>query len=242
MTENRGQTSLESLVSIVFAMFILVMVALLAAQKNNEGTDLKIKTDSKRIATSLADNINMIAEQGSGFYKYFSIPEKVYGDNDYNISINSSLLEIDSENYAMVKQLLTANVTRYCLDKGPDKKNKVYNDQEKIYIICNRPELMIMNGTLWPHQAANGTKTNISISIMNFGPVDSETFKVYFNNNNTYSLNTSLKSEEKKEVNVTMDMPPARGPFQVNVTLDPDKKINESIESNNFYNTTINVV
>ena len=240
MTGRRGQASIESLIAIVFALFVLVMVALLATQKNNEGTDLKVKTDAKRVATSVADNINMIAEQGSGFYRYFSIPEKLYGDNEYSISINGSLVEIDSGNYTMLKQMITSNVTVACLDKGLEKKNKVYSDQENITIICNLPELMITNNSFRTSDARANATLTVSVDIISFGPVDAGPFTVRFNDTIDVSI-PLLRSEEKREVFVNMTAPPTRGPYPVAVRVDFENNVTESIESNNFYNGTINV-
>ncbi|MBN2250889.1 MAG: hypothetical protein JW724_02290 [Candidatus Altiarchaeota archaeon] len=241
MAQRSGQASIESLTAIVFILFVLTLVALQAVEFNRQASDLKIKTDTRRVCNSIADNINNIAEQGSGFYRYFSIPETLYGERDYNISIYGNSIEIISDNVNRIRELVTSNVTIICLDKGLNKKNKAYNEDEKIYIICHKPELMILNNSFRPVKTnANGTM-NISVEVINFGPADAGGFMVLFNNTASVAVGP-LKSEEKTEVRVTLNTPAAAGTCPMEIRVDSDNAVNESIESNNFHNATINVV
>jgi hypothetical protein len=258
MTCRRGQASIESLLAIVFALFILVTAALLASEKNSEGNSLKLRTDAKRVCTSMADNINTIAEEGSGFYKYFSIPATLYGENDYNVTPYGNLIEITSGDYSYLRDMITSNVTIYCLNKSLNLRNKVYSDQENIYIICNKPELMIINSSFRannsypPIRIPANSMMNLTIGIMNFGPVNAGPFNISFNLtspsfNDTKSYRIplpGLASESKTEASViTNNRTASPGNYYINVTITVDSlnEIKESTKSNNVYKGTIYV-
>lgn len=240
MSYVKGQMSMETLIGIVFVLFILVLAAAYASQKTGEGDDIKLKADCTRIAQSFADNINNIAEQGHGFYKYFSLPEKAYGGNDYNISLYSTWVEINSNNYSYVTQTVTSNITIFCLDYGYTKRNKVFNENENIYIICDKPELRIVNNSLNPKRGYRNTEINISIEVMNFGPKESNAFSVSFNGTQIKNI-SSLAPEEKIVINYAYPAPPTPGYYTLNFTVDSGNTVNESIESNNHYNETIRI-
>jgi uncharacterized protein (UPF0333 family) len=241
MTGGRGQTSLEFLIGVTFVLFILVLSAVFASQKSAESDDLKIKIDGKRVCTSFADNINNIAEQGNGFYKYFSLPQKIYGDNNYNITVYGNWVEITTGNYTWSKQTISSNITVKCLDKGLTRKNKIYNELERIYIICDKPELRVVNDSLRPISVHRNQSVNISFQVMNFGPVDAGRFNVSFNETLNQTI-TKLGSEEKAYLIYNITTPLNPGFYIINITLDPQNQINESIEENNVYNATLRVI
>jgi hypothetical protein len=241
MTGGRGQTSMEFLIGVTFILFILVLSALFAGQKTAESDDLKIKTDGQRICTSFADNMNNIAEQGNGFYKYFSIPSKIYSDNDYNITVYGNWIEINSGNYVWSRQTVSSNISVVCLDKGYVRKNKVYNEAEKIYVICDKPELRVVNDSIRPIEVQRNRSVNISFQVMNFGPLDAGEFNVSFNETLNQSI-TKLDSEEKTYLIYSIVTPQGPGFYIINITIDPENQINESIETNNVYNCTLRVV
>jgi hypothetical protein len=241
MTGARGQTSLEFLIGITFILFILVLSAVFASQKTAEGDDLKIKIDGKRVCTSFADNVNNIAEQGNGFYKYFSFPARIYGDNDYNITVYGNWVEVTSGNYTWSRQTVSSNISVICLDKGLTRKNKIFNQLEMIYVICDKPELRVVNDSLRPISVHSNQSINISFQVMNFGPVDAGEFNVSFNETLNQTI-TKLDSEEKTYLVYSITTPQDPGVYIINITIDPENQINESIENNNVYNATLKVV
>lgn len=233
---------MELLISVLFILVIFTIVALFAYDRNRESNDLKLGTDTKRICKSVANNINNIAEQGSGFYRYFSLPNMAYGRNEYNISVYGNWVGISLEdrNYSWATQMITSNVTIFCLDKGFNKKNKVFNDRERLFIICHKPELMMVTGSFHPVEALANESINVSIDVINFGPVDCEQFTVLFNNVSVTV--SSLKSEDTVEVRSNMTTPETCGYYPIEIRIDSNDSVKESIESNNFYNGTLNVV
>jgi len=251
MMLRKGQTSIEMIMSIMFVLFILVIIALFANERTKEANAIQLRLDAKRVCVSLADNINNIAEQGPGFYRYFSLPETLYGVTDYNLSIYRDFVEVSAQDYTWSTQTVTSNVTTYCMDKGPFERNKVYDDGGLIYIICNKPELIYVNGSawltysnasLWPMEVYTNQSLNLSIKVMNYGPVDAGAFWVRFNGTTAKKIE-SLRSEEITEIApFNMTTPLTAQIFQVRIEIDYNNSINESIKPNNNFNITLNVI
>jgi len=251
LLSRRGQSGIEMLISIAFVLFLVVIIALFASQRNSEADQLKLRIDAKSVASSLADNINNIAEQGPGFYRYFTLPETLYGITEYNISIYQDYVEVSTENYTWSTQTISPNITVYCLDKNPFKRNKVFDESDKISIICNKPELRYVNGsmwltyltnaTLWPPYAHTNQSLNLTIKIMNYGPERSGPFWVRFNKTTTQKINPIGADEAIETPPYTLTTPPSSGPLQISVEIDYNNSVNESIETNNAFNITINV-
>ena len=258
MMLRKGQTSIETIMSIMFVLFILIIIALFANERTKEANEIQLRLDAKRVCISLADNINNIAEQGPGFYKYFSLAETLYGVTDYNLTIYRDFVEVSTQDYTWSTQTVTSNVTTYCMDKGSFKRNKVYDDGGLIYIICNKPELIYVNGSawvaysnasLWPPDIYTNQSLNLSIKVMNYGPVDAGPFWVRFNGTNaTAKKIDGLKSEEIIEIApFNMTTPLTAQIFQVIIEIDYNNSVNESIEppratTNNNFNITLNVI
>jgi hypothetical protein len=242
MMLRKGQTSLEMIISIMFVLFILVIISLFANERNGEAERIKLKIDAKRVASSLADNINNIAIQGPGFYRYFSLPDTLYGITEYNLSTYQDFLEISAADYVWSTQTVSSNITTYCMDKGPFKRNKVYNDADRINIICNKPELIYINGSMWPQTAYINQSVNLSVKIMNFGPVDAGALWVRYNGTTIKRID-GIRSEE------TLEVPPfsfnttaTPGSIQINISIDWNNTVEESIESNNNFTISLNVI
>jgi hypothetical protein len=251
MMLRKGQTSIEMIMSFMFVMFILVIIALFANERTKEANEIQLQLDAKKACIRLADNINNIAEQGPGFYRYFSLPETLYGVTDYNLSIYRDFVEVSTQDYTWSAQTVTSNVTAFCIDKGPFRRNKVYDEGGLIYIICNKPELIYVNASawitysnasLWPPDVYTNQSLNLSVRIMNYGPVDAGQFWVRFNGTTTKHI-SSLASEQVTEVPYYEIISPlAPGSFLIPVEIDYNNLIDESIESNNNFNITLNVI
>jgi hypothetical protein len=253
MTLRKGQTSIEMIMSIMFVLFILIIIALFANERTKEANAIQLRLDAKRVCISLADNINNIAEQGPGFYRYFSLPETVYGVTEYNLTVYRDFVEVSTQDYTWSTQTVTSNVTTFCLDKGSFKRNKVYDEGGLIYIICNKPELIYVNGSawltysnasLWPPNVYTNQSVNLSIKVMNYGPVDSGPFWVRFNGTTATAKKVErLRSEEITEIApFNMTTPLASGNFSIWVEIDYNNSVNESIEPNNNFNITLNAI
>ncbi len=237
--DSAGQSALEMVMAIAFIMLIFIILLFSYQLKLIESNELKMVMDGKRICRSVATNINTIAEQGPSYYLYFSIPQKVQGGHEYNITISKNFVGITWYQFSWIEQIITSNVTIHCLDKGLDAKNKVLNEDGRILILCNRPELTPLPDSFRPLTAGANETLNVSIDVENFGVIDAGSFTVRVNNTN---VNISeLRSDEKTTAMAELTMPSLPGDYIVKVSVDYNDEINESIESNNVYNGTIQV-
>ncbi len=134
---RKGQGSPEFSVVISFVALVFLITMFMALQKQDDAYDLQVFLDAKRVATSVGDNINMIAKNGDGYYKYFSVPEYLYGYTEYGISTSGNFLEIAYGETNWATPLITDNVSIRHLVKGEDKENCVTSDGG----------LIILNGT-----------------------------------------------------------------------------------------------
>ncbi len=128
--KNSGQAGLELIVTVMFLLLIFVILVAYAVEKNREANEIKMFLDAMRIANSAADNVNMIAQQGDGYYKYFTLPESLFGGEEYNITTYENVVEISWGSYRWATQVVTANITGN-FSKGT---NKVTNMGGVIYI------------------------------------------------------------------------------------------------------------
>jgi len=236
---STGQSALEMIMAIAFIMMIFIILLFSYQLKLLESNELKMVMDGKRICRSIATNINTIAEQGSSYYLYFNIPQKVQGGHEYNITISKNIVDIVWYRFSWTEQIITTNVTVHCLDKGLDVKNKILNEDDRVLILCNRPELTPLPDSFEPLTAQANETLNVSIDVENYGVTDAANFTVRFNN--TDVVVSGLGKDEKTTVRAEMTMPPSSEDYIIRISVDYNDDINESIESNNVYNATIQV-
>lgn len=133
---EKAQSSIE-FISVVGFVFLIFMISLIVVWDKQRGAiEEKIFLDAKRVCDSIATNINTISEQGDGYYRYFSIPDKLYGGYDYNITIypNISRVWIKWDTHSYSASIITANLEIIFIQKGEDKENCVINRGGKVYI------------------------------------------------------------------------------------------------------------
>ncbi len=254
MRSKKGQTTVEMIVVVGLILVIFTIAVLTAHKKTVESNDFKMALDAKRIVQSVADNINTIAEQGSNYYRFFTLPPYISGGHNYSINIYGNFVEITWESrygeQSYITQIITANASLHCLDRGGDTKNKVFNYNERILVTCNRADLMVLKDSFRPDTAQNGTDVNISVDILNYGVLDVVTpFNVTFVFKNSSHWNQSreitggIKADRTITVNVMIpnsytELP--AGKYSVEIEVDPPPgKIYESYEGDNFYNATL---
>ena len=134
----KSQGSPEFNVVISFVMLVFLVVVLIVLQKQDESYKFQRYLDAKRVATSIADNINMISINGHGYYRYFSVPDTLYGNTEYEVSASDNFLWINYSDENAVGPLVTENVTIVRLEKGEDELNCVSNHHGEVVIsdIC----------------------------------------------------------------------------------------------------------
>jgi hypothetical protein len=252
MLSGKGQTTIEMIVVVGFILILFTLILLVAHNKTLDSNDLKMRLDAKRVAGSLADNINTIAEQGHGYYRYFTLPQYLFGGTEYNISVYGSFVEVNwvsrHGEQGYIEQIVTANASKYCLDLNESKPNKVFNYYERVLLTCNRADFMLVDDSFGPETLSGsaGSDVNLSIEVFNYGVLDSGQFNVFFaliNNtgdmkwNATYLLAGGVAADRKAKVDVTMT-PQDAGVYTISVFADSDDEILESYELDNWYNKT----
>jgi type II secretory pathway pseudopilin PulG len=184
MRSNKGQTTIEMIVVVGLIMIIFILVMLITHAKTVESNDFKLLLDAKRVAQSVADNINTIAEQGHGYYRFFTLPPYLFGGEDYNLNTYGNFLEVNwtarSGPQAYTTQLITANVSDYCFEQGNGKLTKVFNYKERVIISCERADLMPVDDSFMPESRKGTVPLNIHIDIFNYGILDSGPFNTTF--------------------------------------------------------------
>ena len=239
----KAQATLEMIVSVGLLLLIFIILSIMALEKSTDSSELKTFLDVKRTGESMKDNINMISQQGPGYYKYFSLPERTFGDYEYNVTIYKNILEILWADRLWSTQLMTTNVTVYSLDKGLAKRNRIMNDNGVIEITGHRPNLKPDCNTL--NITVNGTTINATFEVLNDAHVD--------DSNVTYTGFTQICGGVYNEtVTVPMAEIPAFGRILINlnyteqcassefsIRADYNNQVLEGIESDNECNATV---
>ncbi len=243
---RKGQASLELLLSLGFILLVFIVVGLLALWKTADANTLKTYTTAKRTADSFADNINTISEQGHGYYRYFTLPGRLHGQENYTLHSGGNIVEIVwGENQAWARPIITGNVTVHCLDYGRNYTNRVANEDGRISITCHRPDLFPINESFGASPATGGVANTVSVDVENDAHVDATAnFIVRFTNldrtDGTCADNhpcteigvPGLATGETASVSYTTPAWPA-GTYRILVEVDATGAVTESIESNN---------
>lgn len=238
-----GQASMEIILAIGFLLLIFIMMVLVAIEKNRESNEIKMFLDAKRICKSVASNINTVSEQGEGYYRHFSIPKEVYGGHNYTIRTYRNFVEISWDKYVWSTQIIASNITILCINVDEGKRNYVFNNGT-IYIDCDRPNLLPLIG-LRPDNATVDSDVTLSIRITNRGTSSAGNFTIGFEIIGTgIDVESNVSIIHPREIlmaNATATMPSFPGSYTVRVDVDRYDTINETSESDNSYNESIQI-
>lgn len=94
METKKGQSSIEFLTLVIFAMILFALFYGEVLKKNNEVLINKIDAEGSLIVDKVANEINIAITQGDGYSKDFSLPEKIYS-YDYNITTSSNMVFVE---------------------------------------------------------------------------------------------------------------------------------------------------
>lgn len=96
----------------VFILLLIIAVASFVAFGNaNQIYADNINRDARRVAELAAIEINTAAGVGDGYSHRFSMPQKLYGNTNYTVFINSNQLYISSNARTYMIPLLAYNIT-----------------------------------------------------------------------------------------------------------------------------------
>ncbi|MBD3388771.1 MAG: hypothetical protein GF416_06855 [Candidatus Altiarchaeales archaeon] len=226
----RGQTGLELIIGISVLLMIFCVIVLIAMEKTAESSRIKTLLDARRVATSVKDNVNMIGQQGPGYYSYFSLPNRLHGDYEYDIVIRGNVLEMMWGERTWTTRVMDSNISVHCLSKGLNTRNRIKNNKAGIEVTCHLPNLKVVPGSL---VIVDNTTW---VEIVNDAHVDSPYFKTSLLTNDT-TLNVSTSSLKAYD-SLTLSFNSTFGEF-VTVTVDYLDTVNESIETDNNVTKTI---
>ena len=230
---QKGQVGLELIVALIIILIILILITAYSIDRATESNDMRTFLDAKRVATSVATNLDSIQEQGKGYFKYFTIPEKLYGNYDYNVSIGNNVVDVSWESRAWAVETLAANVTVYCLDYGENEINRVLNKGGYLVVTCNRPNLRLIPESLQYWNISQNV--TVSFDVENEGHVASPGFDVLIDSDRR--VFSGLAPYERIGVNHTLQN--VTSGYVVVIRADPDNLIEESIEGDNNASMTI---
>jgi hypothetical protein len=131
---KKGQGSPEFNVVISFVALAFLVVLILVFQKQNEAYDFQVFLEARKVTTRLADNINIISQNGHGYYKYFELTDYLYGLTPYDLEARGNFLWINYTDHTWSKPIITSNVTILKLDKGEDNINCIANEDGEVVI------------------------------------------------------------------------------------------------------------
>jgi hypothetical protein len=224
----RGQSGIEMIVSIGMIMIIFMVVLVIVIEKTQESADIKTLLDARRLSDSMKDNVNMIAQEGPGYYSYFSLPEQLSGGYDYDLVISGNVLELMWPQQTWTTKLAASNITVYCLSKGLSSKNRIYYGDDGIEITCDLPNLKVVRSRFFLDRANNRT----AATVVNDAQAGAPAFLAVFKTNNT-QINEAvgaLGPYEEAVLEFNASLAEYAGLY-----LDPAGVVNESIRRDNNF-------
>lgn len=255
MRSGKGQTTIEMIVVVGLVLILFTIVLLVAHRKAVDSNDFKMQLDAKRVANSVADNINAIAEQGHGYFRYFSLPEYLFGGADYDVEIYANFVEVNWTNrygdQSYITQIVTSNATKYCLNMNESKMNKVFNYNERVLLTCSRADLMPVEDSFKPADltAKAGDPIPVSIEVFNYGILSAGPFNVslslinetgYTKWSTTDRLTSGIGADQRVTVSAMIN-PQDDGIYTISVYVDSADELEESYEVDNWYNASFEI-
>jgi hypothetical protein len=106
-----AQVSVEFMIYVVILLAILVFAAGIAINTGNDILNERIGADAKRVASSLATEINVAVEVGDGYTRMISIPETLAESINYTISLGMHRVVISWSDKSYSLPVIAANIT-----------------------------------------------------------------------------------------------------------------------------------
>lgn len=131
---RRAQGSPEFIVVVSFVAMVFLIALLIGFQRQAESHGLQVFLDAKSVVRTVAGNIDMISKNGDGYHRFFSIPERLYGFTDYEITVYGNFVGIAYGGETWSASILTSNVSVLRLEKGESHQNCVANVDGEVVI------------------------------------------------------------------------------------------------------------
>jgi len=107
---TKAQIAFEFMLTLGFVIIILLVVMSYFNTKTSEASDLKTYLDGKRICEAVANNINIVVQEGDGYFKNFSIPEDVYWGHNYTIVLCKDQVYINWGTGSYYSHVFSSNI------------------------------------------------------------------------------------------------------------------------------------
>lgn len=109
----KAQISLEVLTYLIIMTVMLSIVTFVALEKSQAIYNEKIDMDARRVLKLAAIEINTAVSIGNGYENAFLLPQQLYGQRDYTITIDADYqrIYISWYNGTYIVPVLTSNIT-----------------------------------------------------------------------------------------------------------------------------------
>ena len=116
----KAQAAMEFMILVGILLFIFVTMLGVVSSKTTYMAEKRETMTGEDIVTKIQKEINLAARVLDGYYREFTLPEKI-GNKDYNISIagNEVILSLGEQDFWRVIPSVVGNIT-----KGNNKINK----------------------------------------------------------------------------------------------------------------------
>lgn len=128
---QKGEISTEFIVLIGLILIIFTFMMTIIGMKNRDISESMIYSDAQKIADIIASEINT-ASRIEGYFREFSIPEKISGFQSYSVNISTDFrfVQVKWNNKNTISNIVTSNVTG---NVNPGL-NKIRNEEGVIII------------------------------------------------------------------------------------------------------------
>lgn len=223
---------MELVSSISFIFLVFMVVVLIVMDKTSEAAAIKTLLDVRRMSETIKDNVNMISQQGPGYYSYFSLPAELSGGYEYDVNITNNVLEVMWGESVWTTRLATSNITVHCLSRGLSVKNRILYGDNGLVVTCHLPNIRLDGNDITVNPYHNETR----VTLTNDAHVPSDGFLALMKTNGSQASETIPPLAPYESFTVQFNGSVSQ---YAAVWADYNDDINESIESDNYVNVTL---
>ena len=133
LTLRKSEVSTEFISLVGFILIIFIAVLVVVGLRYNDVSESIVFSEAQKVANLIANEINFAASM-EGYYREFSIPQKLVNNIEYNVSINTNLrfVEVKWNGKNAISNIITENVNGVV--KPGVNKIKIKNDEGLVLI------------------------------------------------------------------------------------------------------------
>ncbi len=120
----KGQTSMEFIIFVGVMLMLFSLASYVAVTSLNDITTESEITGARNVASTLASEINLAKEVGTGYKHTFSLPAYLYSSTNYSINLSDSrFVRVEWKNRFYLLPTIAENVTGTAKSDGNVIKN-----------------------------------------------------------------------------------------------------------------------